>query len=44
VAVRAALDDPLPDYAERAADALGPWRPEAVDALVKDRLLPLLLG
>jgi len=43
VAVRAALDDPLPDYAERAADALGPWRPEAVDALVKDRLLPLLL-
>jgi glycosyltransferase involved in cell wall biosynthesis len=43
-AVRAALDDPLADYAERAAEALGPWRPEAVDALVKERLLPLLLG
>jgi glycosyltransferase involved in cell wall biosynthesis len=43
-AVRAALDDPLADYAERAAEALAPWRPEAVDALVRQRLLPLLLG
>jgi glycosyltransferase involved in cell wall biosynthesis len=42
-ALRAALDDPLADYADRAADALAPWRPEAVDALVKDRLLPALL-
>jgi glycosyltransferase involved in cell wall biosynthesis len=43
-AVRAALDDPLADYVERAAEALAPWRPQAVDALVKDRLLPVLLG
>jgi len=42
-ALRAALDDPLANYAERAAEALAPWRPAAVDALVKERLLPMLL-
>jgi len=41
-AVRAALDDPLPDYAERAAAAISPWRRDAVDALVTERLLPAL--
>ena len=43
-ALRTALDDPLPDYAERAAAALAPFRREAVDALVAERLLPALLG
>ena len=44
VALRTALDDPAPDYAERAAEALRPWRPDAVDALVAERVLPALLG
>ena len=43
-AVRAALDEPLADYAERAAAAVAPYRPEAVDALVAERLVPALLG
>jgi hypothetical protein len=43
-ALRAALDEPAPGYAERAADALAPWAPAAVDALVRDRVLPALLG
>jgi len=42
-AVRTALDDPLPDYADRARDLLAPFTPAAVDALVADRLLPALL-
>ncbi len=42
-ALRAALDDPAPGYAERAAAALAPWRPEAVDRVVAERLLPRLL-
>jgi glycosyltransferase involved in cell wall biosynthesis len=43
-ALRIALDDSVPDYAERAAEALRRWRPETVDALVEDRLVPLLLA
>jgi hypothetical protein len=43
-ALRAALDDPLPDYAEQARAAVAPWAPEAVDALVRERVLPALLG
>src|SRR5688572_10579026 len=43
VALRSALDDPSPGYAERARAALAPWSPAAVDALVRERLLPELL-
>ena len=42
--LRTALDEPRPDYAAAAADALGPWRPEEVDRIVAERLLPRLLG
>jgi Glycosyl transferases group 1 len=41
-ALRAALDAPAPGYAERAAAALAPWRPEAVDRLVAEALMPRL--
>jgi hypothetical protein len=41
-ALRLALDDPLPRYAERALEALAPWRPAAVDRVVADQLLPRL--
>jgi len=43
LAVRTALDDPLPGYAERARELLAPLRSEAVDATVRDALLPRLL-
>jgi hypothetical protein len=42
-AIRAALDDPLPDYAERARELLRPFAPAAVDATVANELLPRLL-
>jgi glycosyltransferase involved in cell wall biosynthesis len=42
-AVRAALDDPVPDYAERAAALLAPFRREAVDRSVAREVLPRLL-
>jgi Glycosyl transferases group 1 len=42
-ALRFALDDPAPDYAARAAEALAPFRREAVDRLVAEQLLPRLL-
>jgi hypothetical protein len=42
-AIRTALDEPLPGYAERAAELLAPWRPEAVDRVVAAELLPRLL-
>jgi hypothetical protein len=42
-ALRTALDDPSPDYSHRAAAALAPFRPEAVDAVVAERVLPALL-
>ena len=43
-ALRPALDDPAPDYCARAAEALVPFRHEAVDRLVAERLLPRLLA
>ena len=43
-AVRAALDEPLPDYTARAREALSPWRPEAVDRVVAEELLPRLVA
>jgi glycosyltransferase involved in cell wall biosynthesis len=42
-ALRTALDDPAPDYAARALEALAPFRRAAVDATVRDELLPALL-
>src|SRR4051794_6695817 len=42
--LRAALDAPLADYGERAAELLRPWREDAVDAVVAERLLPALLA
>jgi glycosyltransferase involved in cell wall biosynthesis len=41
-ALRAALDEPAPGYAERAAALLGPWAPEAVDRVVAEELWPAL--
>lgn len=43
-ALRVALDVPLPDYAARAAELLAPYRRAAVDAVVRDELLPRLLA
>jgi hypothetical protein len=43
-ALRTALDDPAPGYAERALEAIAPYRRAAVDATVRDELLPRLLG
>jgi hypothetical protein len=43
-AVRTALDDPAPGYRERAAAALAPLAPEAVDRVVAEALLPRLLA
>lgn len=40
--IRTALDDPAPGYAERALEALAPWRPEAIDRVVAEQLLPRL--
>ncbi len=42
-ALRIALDDPLPGYAERAAELLGPWSRRAVDRTVAEQVLPRLL-
>ena len=43
-AIRTALDDPVPGYAERAAALLAPFAPGAVDRVVAERVLPALLG
>jgi glycosyltransferase involved in cell wall biosynthesis len=43
-AIRLALDDPVPGYAERALRALEPFRRAAVDRTVAERLLPRLLA
>ena len=43
LAIRVALDDPAPGYAERAAELLAPFAPGAVDAVVAQRVLPALL-
>jgi hypothetical protein len=42
-ALRAALDGPVPAYAERAQELLQPFAPAAVDATVANELLPRLL-
>jgi Glycosyl transferases group 1 len=42
-AIRAALDAPLDGYAGRAAELLVPLRPEAVDRVVREELLPRLI-
>jgi glycosyltransferase involved in cell wall biosynthesis len=42
-ALRTALDDPLPGYARQAAAAIAPFSRRAVDAIVRDELLPRLL-
>ncbi|HET8951138.1 MAG TPA: glycosyltransferase, partial [Solirubrobacteraceae bacterium] len=42
-ALRAALDEPAPGYAERAAEALRPYSHAEVDRVVADELLPRLL-
>ncbi len=42
-ALRAALEDPVPGYAERALAELAPFSREAVDRLVAEQLLPRLL-
>jgi hypothetical protein len=43
-ALRTALDEPAPGYAQRALDALAPYRRATVDATVRDELLPRLLS
>jgi glycosyltransferase involved in cell wall biosynthesis len=42
--LRAALDDPRPDYVDRARSALVPFRRGAVDALIAQELVPRLLA
>jgi glycosyltransferase involved in cell wall biosynthesis len=42
-AIRAALDDPVPDYTARAEALLQPWRRAAIDAVVAGQVLPRLL-
>jgi hypothetical protein len=42
-ALRAALDEPVPGYAERAARLLAPFSRAAVDATLTERVLPRLL-
>jgi hypothetical protein len=42
-ALRLALDTPAPDYAARAAELIAPFRRDAVDAVVREQLLPRLL-
>jgi hypothetical protein len=41
--LRTALDEPTPDYAERAEQALAPFRRAELDRLVAEELLPRLL-
>ena len=43
-ALRIALDATPPDYPQRAAAAIAPFRRDAIDAVVRDELLPRLLG
>ena len=42
--IRTALDDPRDGYAARAQELLAPWRREAVDAVVREQLLPRLVS
>jgi glycosyltransferase involved in cell wall biosynthesis len=43
-ALRTALDDPPPGYADLALQAIAPYRRAAADAAVSDELLPTLLS
>ncbi|HTX33233.1 MAG TPA: glycosyltransferase [Solirubrobacteraceae bacterium] len=43
-AIRIALDDPLPGYAERAAEELEPFSRASMDKAVAERVLPRLLS
>jgi Glycosyl transferases group 1 len=43
-AIRAAIDDPRPDYAGAAANQLAPFTREAVDRTIAQDVLPRLLG
>ena len=43
LAIRTALDDPLPGYADRARELLAPLTRDAIDRVVADELLPGLL-
>jgi len=43
-AIRSALDAPAGDYAERAAELLGPYRRATFEATVAERVLPALLA
>ncbi len=42
-AIRFALDDPVPGYAQKAAALLGPFTPAAVQRTIATRVLPRLL-
>jgi Glycosyl transferases group 1 len=42
-AIRMALDDPRPDYAERARQLLAPYSRQAFDQRIAERVLPRLL-
>ena len=42
-AMRTALDDPVPGYAERAAELLEPYRRDAIDRAIAKEVLPRLL-
>jgi glycosyltransferase involved in cell wall biosynthesis len=43
-AIRVALDDPSPGYAARAAERLSPFGAAAIDRIVREDVLPRLLG
>jgi len=43
-AIRTALDDPLPGYAQALAPALAPFSAASVDRVVAERVVPLLLA
>ncbi len=43
-ALRIALDQPAPDYAERARELLAPYSRAAVDRILAEQVLPRLLG
>jgi hypothetical protein len=43
-ALRLAIEQPVPDYAQRALQALAPFSREATDRLVAEEVLPRLLG
>ena len=42
-ALRAALDAPLPGYADRAAELVAPFHRDAVTLTISERVLPTLL-